>query len=338
MAAVADIERLLERVFERTTARLFRAGVQVVQLERRVERAMERARSQDGTRVSVPARYRVRLHPADLADVSARAGGAPALAASLAQSALVFARSHGYHLAGRPEVWLVSDPVVDRGQVEVDAVGKVVSPSASHPLAAAPAPAASGLPAAAPAPAAGPAPGSAPPAPGSAPPAPGSAPPTPESAPPSAFAAPGDPPSAAIQPPPAQAPSVAGDEMACPEAGSGGIRGDGSQTLVFRRPVPQAARAVLRICPVDGRERTVEVDGTPLTIGRSRDNLLVLDDKRVSRHHGRLQARHGTLVYTDLGSTNGSRVNGIRVDEIVLGEGDRLQVGDTVLVVETLPG
>jgi pSer/pThr/pTyr-binding forkhead associated (FHA) protein len=80
------------------------------------------------------------------------------------------------------------------------------------------------------------------------------------------------------------------------------------------------------------------VDGTPLTIGRSPDNVLVIEDRRVSRHHGRFQARRGTLVYTDLGSTNGSRVNGIRVDELVLGEGDRLQVGDTVMVVETLPG
>ncbi len=52
----------------------------------------------------------------------------------------------------------------------------------------------------------------------------------------------------------------------------------------------------------------------------------------VSRHGA------GALVYTDLGSTNGSRVNGIRVDEIALGMGDRVQLGDTVLVVETLPG
>ena len=52
MAAVADLERLLERVFERTTARLFKAGVQEVQIERRVERAMERSRAQDGTRIS----------------------------------------------------------------------------------------------------------------------------------------------------------------------------------------------------------------------------------------------------------------------------------------------
>jgi pSer/pThr/pTyr-binding forkhead associated (FHA) protein len=72
-------------------------------------------------------------------------------------------------------------------------------------------------------------------------------------------------------------------------------------------------------------------------MGRAPDNDLVIVDSRVSRHHGRFQTRHGTLLYTDLGSTNGTRVNGIRVDEIVLGAGDRLQVGDVVVVVEQLP-
>ena len=303
MAAVADLERLLERVFERTTARLFGAGIQVVQLERRVERAMERARSQDGTRVSVPARYRVRLRPSDLDDVAARADGAPAVAVRLAESALTFARSHGYHLDGRPEIWLVADPAVDRGQVEVDVVGKeTLVPGVSLP-------------------------------------APASADAWPPASGPPASGPPASPPYASTSTPAAiLAPSVVTDQASGGEPLAAGIRGDGSQTLVFRRPVPRAARAVLRICAADGGERTVEVDGSPLTIGRSRDNGLVLGDARVSRHHGRLQARHGTLVYTDLGSTNGSRVNGIRVDEIVLGEGDRLQVGDTVLVVETLPG
>ena len=107
---------------------------------------------------------------------------------------------------------------------------------------------------------------------------------------------------------------------------------------MFRRPAPSATRAVLRVWSPDGTERTIEVDGTPLVIGRSRDSGLVLADTKVSRQHGRLQARRGTLVYTDLGSTNGSRVNGIRVDEIALGLGDRLLLGDTVLVVELLPG
>jgi pSer/pThr/pTyr-binding forkhead associated (FHA) protein len=41
-------------------------------------------------------------------------------------------------------------------------------------------------------------------------------------------------------------------------------------------------------------------------------------------------------VYTDLDSTNGTRVNGVAVTEVVLGEGDRLELGDTVLVVESV--
>ncbi|MEA2611197.1 MAG: Inner rane component of cytoplasmic domain, partial [Chloroflexota bacterium] len=38
--------------------------------------------------------------------------------------------------------------------------------------------------------------------------------------------------------------------------------------------------------------------------------------------------------YTDLASTNGSSVNGVRVSEVVLGVGDRLEVGDTSIIVE----
>ena len=311
MALLADVERFLERVFERSTARLFRAHVQPVQLERRVERAMERARSGSGGRTVVPGRYRVRVQPDDLREVSHQAGGAEALAGRLADAALTFARAHAYHLPGRPGVSLVADPSLARGQVEVDAVAESGRRPASQPAGAGSPSVTPGVPAAA---AAGAAIASA--------------------AVPQAWTP--NPIVDAIEPdrqvrsPMSAPPNV---EEAYP-----GVRGDGTQTLVFRRPAPTATRAVLRVWSPDGTERTIEVDGTPLAIGRSRDSGLVLADTKVSRHHGRLQARRGTLVYTDLGSTNGSRVNGIRVDEIALGLGDRLLLGDTVLVVESLPG
>lgn len=110
-----------------------------------------------------------------------------------------------------------------------------------------------------------------------------------------------------------------------------------TRTMVFQVPAPDSPVAILREFGPDGAQREITVDGRPMTLGRSMDNAIVLHDSRVSRHHGRLQGRHGALVYTDLGSTNGSRVNGIAVDEVVLGEGDRIELGDTVLVVETLP-
>src|SRR6185369_16955043 len=146
---------------------------------------------------------------------------------------------------------------------------------------------------------------------------------------------------AATPPNPAAAPvAAAAATPSAPEApqSGGGIRGDGTETMVFRRPAPVPVHARLRLVSRDGVERVVEVDGTPLTLGRATDNRLVLADARVSRHHARLQTRRGTLVFTDLGSTNGSRVNGVRVDECALGTGDRVQVGDTVLLVEQLPG
>ncbi len=133
MPVLADLERLFERVFERSTARLFRAHPQAVQLERRVERAMERARVTHGGRTSVPARYRVRLHPDDLADLAAQGDGFDALAGRLADAALAFARVHGYHLPGRPSVALVADPAIERGVIEVDAVASSAGPSDAPP-------------------------------------------------------------------------------------------------------------------------------------------------------------------------------------------------------------
>jgi FhaA, N-terminal domain/FHA domain len=354
MAVLADLERLLERIFERSTARLFRAHLQPVQLDRRVERAMERARVASGGRTDVPARYRVRLHPDDLTDVAARSGGYDALAGRLADAALAFARAHGYHLPGRPGVALVADPAVERGVIEVDAVAATPRPAAppvpdmpvvaprtpagaprtpldARPAGAEAAPAdlrpagAGAVPADLRSPLTGAASVVAP-----APPAAADAPSPHADGPVRAPA-----PTAAPAPAPPGDPSLATGPAPVPAVG---IRGDGTQTLVFRRPAPAPTRAVLRVVGRDGSERTVEVDGSPLTLGRATDNGLVIADPRVSRHHARVQARRGTLVLTDLGSTNGSRVNGVRVDECALGTGDRVLVGDTVLLVEQLPG
>jgi hypothetical protein len=109
------------------------------------------------------------------------------------------------------------------------------------------------------------------------------------------------------------------------------VHGD---TMVFTVPRPTAPAARLRVIDRDGTERLHEFDGSALTIGRAADNDLVLADSRVSRHHARIAGRRGTLVYADLGSTNGSRVNGVQVGELVLGAGDRIELGDTVIVVE----
>jgi len=280
MSALAEIERFLERLFERTAARVFRTRVRPVQLQRRIERAMELGRVSGGERAVVPDRYRLRLHPADVAGLAAD-GGPPAVAAGLADSALAFARAHAFQLLDRPSVAIAADPSVEAGSIEVETGFAGRHPGSRGPL-------------------------------------------------PDGSAA------GAATPGGSAAPRAAADEAARESRDPRGA--DPTGTMVYRRPIIAGPRAVLRVVDRAGTERIVEIDGSPLTIGRAHDNGLVVDDGRVSRHHARLQARRGALVFTDLGSTNGSRVNGLAVDEIVLGLGDRIELGDTTLVVESLPG
>lgn len=106
------------------------------------------------------------------------------------------------------------------------------------------------------------------------------------------------------------------------------------------RPAPRAPvlRVVLRVREPGRPERRFVLDGGPVTIGRGPDSDLVLADASVSRLHARIVPRSGRLVLVDLGSTNGTAVNGAPVREIVLGSGDRIVLGATVLLVEADAG
>ena len=97
-------------------------------------------------------------------------------------------------------------------------------------------------------------------------------------------------------------------------------------TAVFVVPTAEGPRATIREIRPDRSSCTFAFEGRPLTIGRSSDNGLVLRDGRASRHHARIDVRRGSLVLTDLGSTNGSWVNDRRVESIALGEGDQVRI------------
>jgi hypothetical protein len=105
-------------------------------------------------------------------------------------------------------------------------------------------------------------------------------------------------------------------------------------TSVFKAAQPSAPRARIAVRAPGQPVRHVVVDGSSLRIGRSNDNEIVLADDRVSRHHGQISARLGTLVYSDLGSTNGSYLQGSRVHEIALGPHDVIQLGGSSLTIE----
>ncbi|MCB9664380.1 MAG: FHA domain-containing protein [Alphaproteobacteria bacterium] len=70
-----------------------------------------------------------------------------------------------------------------------------------------------------------------------------------------------------------------------------------------------------------------------LTIGRGDDQDLKLDDHGASRGHALLARRRGTWFVRDLDSANGTYVNDQRVAEAPLEQGDRLGVGESVLVL-----
>ena len=238
MPSMSRVERFIERLIERPSARLFKTRLQPVQILRRIERAMEAERGAEGQRDLVPDAFRVRLHPQDLA-----AQPAPeAMAEELASGALTFARSHRYALRGRPRVTLQPDPTLRTGEVEVDATV-----------------------------------------------------------------------------------SAAAAQQSAEQIDAG--------TSVFEVPVVEAPEVVIEVREPGKPARRVPVTGAQLRIGRAPECELVLKDSRVSRRHARLQARGGVLVLTDLGSTNGTLVNGHRVTEVVLGAGDRIQVGETRIAV-----
>jgi TolB protein len=78
----------------------------------------------------------------------------------------------------------------------------------------------------------------------------------------------------------------------------------------------------------------VELRGD-LKIGRAEDNDLQLTDPKASRHHAHLEQEGAVFVLTDLGSANGTRVNGLLVTEPhPLEHGDRIDVGDTELIYQ----
>ena len=124
--------------------------------------------------------------------------------------------------------------------------------------------------------------------------------------------------------------SPAADALVADDRADGGTR-------LYEVPVVHAPEVVIEVREPGRAARRIPVSGAPIRIGRAPECELVLKDSRVSRRHARLHARDGLLVLTDLGSTNGTLVNGNRVTELVLGAGDRIQIGETSLVVEAAP-
>ena len=88
-----------------------------------------------------------------------------------------------------------------------------------------------------------------------------------------------------------------------------------------------------QLLPVDGGP-PIEIVKDLVVVGRKDDCDIRLEHKSVSKLHCVLVKMEGLLLLRDLGSTNGTLVNGKRLlDEMVLRDGDTLQLGSLVLQV-----
>lgn len=279
----AGIERFFERLFERPAARLFHTPVQPIQVQRKLERAMDTGRVFSGDRTYVPNRYRVRLNPED-----ARAfdGYRPTLETELADALHARARSRGYRLLARPSIAIEASSRI--AVADIDVVADVIEPHQLKGLNGRPQPAG-----------------------------------------PTRTGVFG-----AVDVPPAPAPVTA---VSVPYPSSdfaevAPIFADA--TVAFPSPGTSAPLARIEVRTHGVVMGAHEFRSGTMRVGRASSNEIVLIDDRASRHHGQFSSRQGTLVYSDLGSTNGSFVNGTRVREIVLGSGDVVRLGNSTLTIQ----
>jgi hypothetical protein len=86
----------------------------------------------------------------------------------------------------------------------------------------------------------------------------------------------------------------------------------------------------------EAADQTLSLEGSAATIGRGRESDIVLPEKGISRQHAQLQRQPEGWVLVDLGSTNGTRLNGQSLaphKPEPLHGGDRIGIGSCVLVV-----
>jgi len=110
-----------------------------------------------------------------------------------------------------------------------------------------------------------------------------------------------------------------------------------AQTMVYRVPAPPApdlppAEPEREIVTLTVAGRSHVVAESVVVLGRSRDAGVRVSDVNVSRRHAELRQEGTAYWIVDLGSTNGTLVNGKRTDRARLRDGDRITLGSTEIV------
>jgi len=97
------------------------------------------------------------------------------------------------------------------------------------------------------------------------------------------------------------------------------------------------SRLVMKVGPQPGQ--TFLLDQESLTLGRDPSSEIVINDPQVSRQHARIKCQGNLTVIEDVGSTNGTFVNGMRLtDPHTLADGDEISLGDAVTLTHHAGG
>ncbi len=328
MGILRRIEARLESVFEGAFSRTFKSNVQPVELARKLAKEMDEHKTISVSQVYVPNIYTVYLAEKDRAQFATYEAS---LRTELASYLGEHARREGYTLPGRLRVLIETAEELDIGSFGI--ATETREDRAAPPVERRPA-----APSAAPAPAAVPA---SPPEPADLPPefladGPGPAVTAPESVPVAA---------AAVAPLAPGAPAGARPDEDGPGAADGGDRDD-ADPAAPAAPRPDETMAVSASAAAHAGLTREEwalvwpggryvIDRRSVVIGRGRDCDVVIADSNTSRRHAELVREGAGFVLRDLGSTNGSAVNGRRTREAPVAPGDAITIGTTTLKLES---
>jgi FhaA, N-terminal domain/FHA domain len=116
-----------------------------------------------------------------------------------------------------------------------------------------------------------------------------------------------------------------------PRLKKGSFRCDATLVEGEEKVEPAGADAAQVIVHDGAEPRTVMLTKDATTIGRLGECDVVVADKGASRRHAQIRRRDGTFTLTDLGSTNGTRLNGQTIQSRELADGDRITIGATTL-------
>jgi len=86
----------------------------------------------------------------------------------------------------------------------------------------------------------------------------------------------------------------------------------------------------------ENKSKVFKIKKSNITIGRSHSADLYLKNGKISRNHARIKLNANNIpIFSDLGSSGGSKVNGEKVNRIALRAGDTIQIGEITLIFKT---